>query len=302
MQTTSEYLTLLLTLMLLPSECLLNKGSGSDAYTDKVVEELQRNVTMLLEKVASLDQVMTIKEQEYNRTTGYQQQLIYELQTDNANLQGNLTELQKKMEARESQQNHTIVCPKICSKIEEKINQSFSAYQLILQDVVDKQNRQIPVQNSTQTLSQNFADLTKQFHYVSLSVLDIEKKVTNEQRKIYDLDKQVSEHNQTISDQQPKIQTLQEQVKHLELNVSDQQNFNQHVLGIEGKVNDSFSAYQVILHDLVDRYNQQSALNDNRTHDLNKSIADQGKQFHYLSLSLLDSQNKLAQFNSSFSG
>ena len=272
--------------MMFSSECSLNTGSGSGTYTDKVVEELQRNFTMLSEKVASLGQAMKTKEEEHNRTIEYQQHII-----------GNL---QRKVKAMELQQNDTIACQKLSVQIEAKINQSLSANKVILHD--DKRRRQIPVQNSNQTLSQSFADLTNFFNFVSMSVLDIEKKVANEQRKLSDLDKQVSEHNRTISDQQLKLQRLEQQVNHLELNVSDQQTFNQHALGTKSKVNDSLTAHQVFLHDLVDRFNEQTTLYDNMTGDMNSSIADLNKQVRYLSLSVMDSEKKLAQLNASLSG
>ena len=272
--------------MMFPSECSLNKGTGSGTYTDTVVEELQRNFTMLSEKVASLGQAMKTKEEEHNRTIEYQQHII--------------GDLQRKVKSMERQQNDTIACQKVSVLIEEKINQSLCANKAILHE--DKRSRQIPVQNSNQTLSQSFADLTKFFNYVSQSILDLEEKVANEQRKLSDLDKQVSEHNQTISDQQLKLQTLEQQVNHLELNVSDQLTFNQHVVGTESRVNDSLNAHLVILHELMDRFNEQTTLFDNRAENMNRTIADLNKQFRNLSLSILDSEKKLAQLNASLSG
>ena len=237
MHTIRQYFGMLLLFMLLPQESLFSKVSTSDEYMDKIVGDLQHNVTMLYQ------------------TVNYQQRKIEDLEkkytdsrTENTELLRNFTELQNTIKTREDKlvANLTTAYQSLTAELEGRMNQSFSAYQILLHDAVDKL---APLQNNSLALNKGFSDLTKQFHYVSLSVLDVEKSLTNQQKEIVELSQ----------------------------NVSAQQDFNHHVAALEGRLNESLSAYQVILHDLVDRYNQQAVLYDNRTHDLNKSMTDLGK-------------------------
>ena len=67
-------------------------------------------------------------------------------------------------------------------------------------------------------------------------------------------------------------------------------------------MNQSFGAYEVILHDVVYKYNQLVSLISNQTRTLNHSVAELGRQFHYLTLSLLDAERKYAAINESLTG
>ena len=237
MHTIRQYFGILLLFMLLPPESLLSKVSTSDEYMDKIVGELQHNVTMLYQTVNN--QQRKIEDLEKKNTDS---------KTENAELLRNFTELQNTIKTKEDKlvANFTTACQNLTAELEGRMNQSYSAYQLLLNDVVDKLAL---LKNNSLALNKSFSDLTKQFHYVSLSVLDVDKRLTNHQKEIVELSQ----------------------------NMSAQQDFNHHVAALEGRLNESLSAYQVILHDLVDRYNQQAAMYSNRTRDLNRSMTDLGK-------------------------
>ena len=350
MHTSREVLTMVLVYVFIPTECLLNQESVSDSSMAKVVEELQQNVTTLSETF----------EKKYN-----------DLKTENAELRRNLTTEPNLSGGMEYKSNATSVCQRLTNELERKINRSLSAYQVILHDIIDNRNNQ----SLQQGLSQKFVDLTKEFRYVSLTVLDVQKLLTNQsnkilqqhhrisqlerellvqnltiadlqtkireqnrtltekgqevselgiqiknqsqaildhqlaietipdqKRKILEIEAQQFKENQTIMNQQSEIRVMEEDVKILAKNYSDQQTFTKVFIGTQNRMNESLAAHRVILHDLVDRFNEQASLYDNRTHDLNRSMTDLGKQFHYLSLSVLDSEKKLAQLNATLSG
>ena len=339
------FFALVLACVFLACDCLLNKVSDRDGHTDKLVDELQRNITTLynkLEVVAKLEQTMTTREKEYNQTLEIQQQQIEDLKKkyvdatrNNAELQRNVTELQKQIDSQ-GQQNDTMTCQQVCAELEGRMDQRLSGYQVILNDVVDKQNNQL--HSNTQT--QSVADLTKQFHYLSISFLDVQKALQNQskiidnqqeqmselemkmleqnqtimdqqltlkaipdqQRKIFEIEARQKQQNQKMLNQQSQITPLRQDMGYLKQNMSDQQTLNQHFIGVEARMNESLSAYQVILHDLVDRQNQQAESSDNKTRDFNRSFADLVKQFHYLSLSVLDADKKMGLLNASIYG
>ena len=83
MQENKIYFTVVLFITLLQSEGLLSKGPGSGGHMDKVVEELQHNVTVLyhqLEIVSANQLNMTIREEKLNLTLNAQQRTISELE------------------------------------------------------------------------------------------------------------------------------------------------------------------------------------------------------------------------------
>ena len=129
-------------------------------------------------------------------------------------------------------------------EMEQRINKSLSAYQIILHDVVDRQNQQVAVfNNETLALGRRIDSLAKQFHYLALSASEL-----------------------------------------------------------DDKMNTSFSAYEVILHDIVDRHNHHVTLFNNQTRITNQRITDMGKQFHYLSLSVLADEKKTSLLNATLQG
>ena len=71
---------------------------------------------------------------------------------------------------------------------------------------------------------------------------------------------------------------------------------------LDTKMNNSFSAYEVILHDVVDRHNQHVAAFNNQTRLFDQKLADLGKQFHYLSLSVFSYDKKTAAMNETLNG
>ena len=195
-------------------------------------------------------------------------------------------------------------------------------------------------QNDTKDLNRSFDDLTKQFHYISLSFLDVQKAIQNQsmindlhqqqlselerkflkqnktisdqqlaidaipdqQRRLLEIEARQKQQNQTMIHQQSQIRPLQQDMEYLKQNMSDQQTLNEHFVGVEARMNESLSAYQVILHDLVDKQNQQAELSDNKSRGINRNFADLAKQFHYLSLSVLGANKKMGLLNASVSG
>ena len=62
-------------------------------------------------------------------------------------------------------------------RMDSRMNQSFGAYQLMLQDIEDKHNQHVSAYNNQSFApNQSVADLAKQIHFLSLSLLDTEKK------------------------------------------------------------------------------------------------------------------------------
>ena len=143
-----------------PTDSLLNTISASD----QIIMELQRNVTKLQQQMGK-----TILDQ--NRT-------IFELE-QNLKVMNNTVATQQKiidgLNAQVQEQNTTI--SKL--KTDNKINETFSAYQVMLRDIVDRQNQHVNQSyNQIRVVDQRVSDLGKQFHYLSLSILDAEKKTS----------------------------------------------------------------------------------------------------------------------------
>ena len=112
--------------------------------------------------------------------------------------------------------------------------------------------------------------------------------------------------NKTIIDQQRTIEHLRQRIDELE-HGNFQQNqtlmdFNLHQTEMDIRMNETFGAYQVILHDIVDKHNQHVSVYNNQSIALNQSVSDLGKQLHYLSLSLSDTEKNCVAINASLTG
>ena len=168
-----------------------------------------------------------------------------------------------------------------------------------------------PGQTDYMDLQHNFTTFQKQ---IEAKVLDLQR---NANRTISDLEqkltlaldaiakqqntatKQEQRLNQTTADQQQKIGQLEELVSKQNQTIVKQQ----HTIDtLSQQVNKRLSAYQVVLHDVVDRHNQQVDMYKNQTRILDKGIADLGKQVHDLSMSVLDAEKKTTLLNTTLQG
>ena len=99
------------------------------------------------------------------------------------------------------------------------------------------------------------------------------------------------ELNKTITSQQQKLESLwmteTDINRTLQLLISE----------MNRRMNESFGAYQMILHDIMDTNNHHVSEFNSQSITVNKSVIDLRKQFHYLSLSLLDTEKNCAAIN-----
>ena len=216
--------------LIVSSKCLLNPASSVNSHSDQIIEELQRNMTKLQQRLEA-----TILD--HNRT---------------------MTDLEEKYKVIQDQ-NRTI------SDLTQK--------QRVTLVIVGNQQRTVSEMN--QTIREQHRKIER------LETQSIEQNVT-----IMNLESLVLEMNQTIGNEQQRI--------------SDR--CNEHYRNVDGRMNATFSAYQLILHDVVDKHNQYATQSDNQTRVLDQRVADLGKQFHYLSLSVGDARKEASILNTSLQG
>ena len=94
------------------------------------------------------------------------------------------------------------------------------------------------------------------------------------------------EINQTIGNEQEIIKT----------------HCNHHYSDNDGRMNATFSAYQQIIRDVVDKHNQYATHSDNQTQVLDQRVADLGKQLQYLSLSIVNARKEESVLNTALQG
>ena len=144
------------------TECLLNPGTISGGHQDKLVTELIQNVSRL--------------NQAFDAAAAREQTNMANLIKENIQLHKNVSKLQRTIADQQQRLDHL---EKEKQQLDNRMNQSFGAYQLMLQDIVDKHNQQTSlINNQSVALNQDVANLGKQFHYLSLSLSDTEKKCT----------------------------------------------------------------------------------------------------------------------------
>ena len=125
-------------------------------------------------------------------------------------------------------------------------------------------------------------------------IMELQRNMTKLQQQtektVLDQNRKILEMNNTIETQQRMITSLTAQVKEQNTTISTL------------RMNETFSAYQLILRDVVDRQNQHVNQTYNQIGVLDKTVSDLGKQFHYLSLSILDAEKKTSLLNTSLQG
>ena len=119
------------------------------------------------------------------------------------------------------------------------------------------------------------------------------KSLSDQQRTINEIQNDKLELNKSLIMHQQKLDLLES------TGISFNRTFHLYQTEMDSKMNQSLGAYQVILHDIVDKHNQHVSLYNNQSTSLNQSVAGLGKQLHSLSLSLLDTEKKCAAINAS---
>ena len=183
---------------------------------------------------------------------------------------------------------------------------------------------EILVQNQTITAQRKkILELEQKQKISTAMMMEQNKNITNLEQKITDQDK-------TIADQDKKIvileNTLNNNVTRLDrtqnvleqavdnLRLSQNATINttnmreleqihlqqQKISEIEGRLNQSFGSYEVILHNVVETQKLYATANTNQIRTLNQSAIGLSKQFHYLALSVQDAEKRTHLLNDSF--
>ena len=242
--------------------CLLNQGTISGRHQDKLITELIQNVSSLNQAVAA--------------AAAREQANMADLIKANIQLQQNFSKFQQTISDQQQKLEH-------------------------LEMQVIYHNRNNTVQH------QRIIELES-------AEIDNNKTITELQQRIYELEKETVYQNMTNAVQQHKIDEMeqaaiiytkafirqQQKIDELEnVNSGINRTLNMHQLEMDSRLNSSFGAYQVMLQDIVEKYNQHESVFNNQSIALNQSVADLGKQFHYLSLFLSDTEKKI---NASLTG
>ena len=91
---------------------------------------------------------------------------------ENADLKRNLTDVERMIKTLEKKQkNHTITCQEIHMELDGKMNKSFSNYQLIFKDLLQKHKKESFL---FEDLNRSMAEIGTKFHDLSF---DFEKKL-----------------------------------------------------------------------------------------------------------------------------
>ena len=200
-----------------------------------------------------------------------------------------------------------------------ELQRNFSTFQhemeLQLSLLKQKYTIEILVQNQTITAQrQKILELEqKQKSSVSM-ITEQNKNITNLEKKVEDQDKKIvmleNILNYNITNLDRKNNVLEQTVDSLKLSQNAAINITtvggleeihiqqqQKISEIEGRLNQSFGSYEVILHDVVDKQNLYAATYTNQIRTLNESAALLNKQFHYLALSVQDAEKKTNLLN-----
>ena len=177
------------------------------------------------------------------------------------------------------------------------LQRNFSLFQhemaLQLSLLRQKQTNEILVQNQTITAQRlKILELEQKQKTSTAMIIEQNKTIVNQEQKIADQDKKIVmlENNMTNID---RMSSLFEQTADnlklsqnaainkttVELQEVDRQQ-QQKISEIEGRLNQSFGSYEVILHDVVDKQNQHTATYTNQIRTLKQSAVGLSKQFH----------------------
>ena len=243
------------------AECLLDKGPFGNGQTEQLVNELQRNFSIFQREMGL--QLSLLKKQ-------YTIELLVQNQTITA-------QRQKILELEQKQTLSTAMmmeCNKTVTNLEQKI--------------ID-QDKEIADQDKKNA--------------------DQDKTIANQDNKIVMLENTLN-HNVTGLDSKQNV--LEQAVDQLKLSQNATINMTsvreldklrlqqQKIAEIEGRLNQSFGSYEVLLHDVIDKQNQYAATYTSQIRTLNLSAAGLSNQFHYLALSVQDAEKKTNLLNTSF--
>ena len=149
-----------------------------------MIFERNKNITYLEQKIADQDRKITDQDKaivmlentlNYNVTSLDLKHTVLEQAVDHLMLSQNaainITTLRELDEMHLQQQK--------IAEMEEWLNQSFGSYQVILNEVIHQQDQHAATYtNQIRTLNQSATWLNKQFHYLALSVQDVERRTT----------------------------------------------------------------------------------------------------------------------------
>ena len=166
-------------------------------------------------------------------------------------------------------------------KIIQDLQRNFSTFQhdmeLQLSLIRQKQTNEFLVQNQTITAQRlKILELEQKQKISNAVIMEQNKTIANQDKGLIESMRIVVEQNKTITDQQQKISEM------------------------EGRLNLTFSSYEVMIHDVVEKQNQNSATYTNQIRTLNQSAAGLSKQFHYIALSIQDAERRTTLLNDSF--
>ena len=300
--------------LLPPIECLLNQGAISGGHEDKLVTELIQNVTRL--------------NQAMDAASAREQANMADLIKANIQLQQNFTRLQQTIaddkqrieyiEKERADHNRTNTCEqqRLIELESAEINNNKTITELRqriyeLEKETVEQNRTITIQqqrideleNAAVNYTKTSINQGQKIDELEIKILDHNKTNTVQQQRIDELKDANINYNKTLLGQQQKMNEIENVNFGLHQTLSCiNRTFVMYQTKIDSRMNQSFGAYQVILHDIVDKHNQHVSVFNNQSIALNQSVADLGKQFHYLSLSLLDTEKKYAAINASLTG
>ena len=259
------------------AECLLDQGPFGNGHTDQLIQELQRNFSTFQHAQREMELQLSLLKKQYtidiliqNQTITAQRQKILELE-----------QKQTHSAAMMMERNKTV------TNLEQKI--------------IDQDQK----------------------------IADQDKKITDQDKKIADQDKKIADQDKTSTDQDNKIVMLENTLNHNVTGLNRKQNVleqavdhlmlsqnatinitssreldeihlqQQEIAEMERRWNQSFSSYEVILHDVVDKQNEHAATYTNKIQTLNQSAARLSQQFHYLALSVQNAEKMTNLLNTS---
>ena len=252
-------------------ESLLDQKPVSNGQTDQLLQELQRNFSIFQHVQHEMELQLSLLKQKYtmesivqNKTITAQRQKILELKQQQGSSMAMIMEQNKTIANQEQEiANHDKMIADQGKKISDQNKKLYESMSMIME------------RNKTITdMEQKIADQVK--------------KLTGQDQKIVMLEHAFN-YNITNIDR-----------RNILLEQTDRQQ-QQKILEMEGRVNQSFGSYEVILYDFVKKQNQHAAIYTNQIQTLNQSAAGLSKQFHYLALSVQDAVKRTNLLNASFS-
>ena len=139
----------------------------------------------------------------------------------------------------------------------------------------------------------NITSLDKKYTAI---VMELNQTVLHQRQKIASLEQQQERHTHNITEVVSNVNNLEKTIyneNHL-VSVRTQ--------GLAEHLNQSLSAYELLLYDVVEKLNKEAELFENQTRNTNINVTNLVKQLRYLSLSIDQIDNRLTSLNTSLTG